>query len=120
MRPLINLTPAVLVTLISAVLTLAYGEEPAVVTPSCAKPARLEQRTEGESDFEVVLKLGPNTFVATQYLLRKYGLMIHRHICSSPACSTEIGFTVLSLTASEVAELRCEQEVEYVSIPPGT
>jgi hypothetical protein len=119
MRPLSNLTSAVILTLISAMLTLAYGEEPAIVTPSCVKPARLEQRPKGESDFWIILKSDADDG-ATQYLLRKYGLMIHSHIVFPTDYSKQRGFSVLSLTPAEIAELRCEQEVEYVSVPRGT
>jgi hypothetical protein len=99
----------VLATVLPAV---PYADDFTAVTPPCAQPARLEGHFDGVPGVFVGLKStipGPEPHAAGMALAKKYGFRIDGW------GGLWTGFVVSFLAPIEIAKLRCEPDVEFVS-----
>jgi len=94
----------------------ARADDTAVVTPACAHPARLEGHFDGSPSIMVKLKSSTRDAQAVGMALsKKYGFKIvwwFRAVFK--------GFIAPYLAPGEIAELRCEPDVELVEYDQRT
>jgi hypothetical protein len=91
-----------------------YAGEAEVASPSCAHPAALAEHHSAHSSMSgdwIFFKPGTDWLTVHTALIHKYGLTLKADLLS--------GMSVAHLTAEEIAELRCDPDVERISRDVG-
>jgi hypothetical protein len=103
-----------LVLLAAATPTILFAADPTVDVPSCAHPAKVEAHKGPIPGDYVFLKHGSD--LKPSALTERYGLTVTGIVLRNGLQ----GLAVPSLSAADIAKLRCDPDVELITTASGS